>query len=146
MNKQKNKIRSANGEGKPKVAFVCVHNSCRSQIAECLGKLLAKDIFDSYSAGTEVKNKINPDAVRLVKKLYGTDMEKTQYCKLLSDIPEPDVVILMGCNVICPTLPSQYSENWNLEDPTGKSDKEFEQIIHLIEKKILEVKDKLQER
>ena len=73
-------------------------------------------------------------------------MEKTQYCKLLSDIPEPDVVILMGCNVICPTLPSQYSENWNLEDPTGKSDKEFEQIIHLIEKKILELKDKLQER
>ena len=68
---------------KPKVAFVCVHNSCRSQIAEALGKYLSSNIFDSYSAGTETKPQINQDAVRLMKKMYQIDMEKTQYSKLI---------------------------------------------------------------
>lgn len=139
-----NPVRLAGGGGKPKVAFVCVHNSCRSQIAECLGKLLAKDVFDSYSAGTQIKGKINADAVRLVKKMYGADMEKTQYCKLLSDLPQPDVVIFMGCNVSCPVLASQYSENWGLDDPTGKSDEEFMRVIRTIERKIFQLKEKLQ--
>lgn len=129
--------------GKPKVAFVCVHNSCRSQIAECLGKMFASDVFDSYSAGTQLKDRINTDAVRLIKQIYGTDMEKTQHVKLLSDIPQPDVVVLMGCNVSCPVLPSRYTENWNLDDPTGKPDKEFERIIYLIHRKILALKDHL---
>ena len=142
MNEQKNNRRSARGDSKPKVAFVCVHNSCRSQIAECLGKLLAKDVFDSFSAGTEVRE-INPDAVRLMKQLYGADMRKTQYSKLLSAIPAPDIVILMGCNVQCPHLPSQYTENWDLEDPTGKSDEEFLITIRRIEQKILQLKEKL---
>ena len=142
MNEQKNSRCSAVGDGKPKVAFVCVHNSCRSQIAECLGKLLASDVFDSFSAGTEVRD-INPDAVRLMKQLYGADMEKTQYSKLLSAIPVPDIVILMGCNVHCPILPSQYTENWNLEDPSGKSDEEFLVTIRTIEQKILQLKEKL---
>ncbi len=130
-------------EGKPKVAFVCVHNSCRSQMAETLGKKLAEDVFDSYSAGTEVKDHINPDAVRLMKKLHGIDMEQTQYSKLLTDIPKPDVVILMGCNVSCPNLKSQYAENWGLEDPTGESDEVFEETIKKIETRILELKKKL---
>lgn len=87
---------------KPKVAFVCVHNSCCSQIAEALGKLLAADAFESFSAGTELKTQINQDAVRIMKTLYGVDMEKTQYPKLLSDIPAVDIVVTMGCNVQCP--------------------------------------------
>ena len=89
---------------KPKVAFICVHNSCRSQIAEALGKALASDVFESYSAGTETKPQINQDAVRLMKKLYGIDMEQTQYSKLISAIPEPDLAISMGCNVECPFI------------------------------------------
>lgn len=122
--------------GKPKVAFVCVHNSCRSQIAEALGKKLAFDVFESYSAGTELKDHINPDAVRLMKLLYGIDMEKTQYNKLITDIPEPDVIIFMGCNVSCPNVPSQYAENWGLDDPTDKGDEQFIQVIKQIESKI----------
>ena len=70
---------------KPKIAFICVHNSCRSQIAEAFGKVLAADVFESYSAGTETKPQINQDAVRLMKELYGIDMEKTQYSKLISE-------------------------------------------------------------
>lgn len=143
MNEQNNIRFFASGDGKPKVAFVCVHNSCRSQIAECLGKMLASDVFESYSAGTEPKDRINPDAVRLMKEIYGADMEETQHPKLLSAIPAPDIVILMGCNVRCPILPSQYTENWNLEDPTGKSDEEFLVIIRRIEQKVLQLKEKL---
>lgn len=81
---------------KPKVAFICVHNSCRSQMAEALGKHLASDVFESYSAGTQLKDKINQDAVRLMKLKYGIDMEETQKSKLLEDIPSPDIVITMG--------------------------------------------------
>ncbi len=128
---------------KPKVAFVCVHNSCRSQIAEALGKHLASDIFESYSAGTELKDHINPDAVRLMKKIYGIDMELIQRNKLISDIPNPDIVITMGCNVSCPSLPCRMREDWGLEDPSGKADEEFEKTIQIIEEKILDLKNRL---
>ena len=130
-------------DGKPKVAFVCVHNSCRSQIAEALGKLLAGDVFDSYSAGTELKDHINQDAVRLMKKIYGIDMEATQRNKLIADIPSPDIVITMGCNVNCPVLPCKYREDWGLDDPTGKSDEGFVKTIQMIEYKIKELKSRL---
>lgn len=128
---------------KPKVAFVCVHNSCRSQIAEALGKLLAADSFDSCSAGTQTKPKINQDAVRLMKQLYSIDMEQGQYSKLLSEIPPADIVITMGCNVSCPSLPCQYREDWGLDDPTGKDDDCFLEVIHSIEKKVLELKNRV---
>ena len=126
-----------------KVAFVCVHNSCRSQIAEALGKKLASDAFESYSAGTETKPQINQDAVRLMKTIHGIDMEATQHSKLLSDIPPVDVVITMGCNVQCPFLPCSHREDWGLEDPTGKDDKAFVATIRAIEEKIIDLKSRI---
>ena len=126
-----------------KVAFVCVHNSCRSQIAEALGRKLASDTFESYSAGTETKPRINQDAVRLMKTIHGIDMEATQYSKLLSDIPPVDVVITMGCNVQCPFLPCSHREDWGLEDPTGKNDEAFVATIRAIEEKIIDLKSRL---
>ena len=129
-----------------KVAFICVHNSCRSQIAEALGRHLAADVFESYSAGTERKDRINPDAVRLMKQLYHIDMEaEGQHSKLLSDLPTVDVVITMGCNVQCPSLPCKWREDWGLEDPTGKPDAAFLQTIRLIEEKILALKARLRQ-
>ena len=128
---------------KPKVAFICVHNSCRSQIAEALGKALASDVFESYSAGTETRPQINQDAVRLMKALYGIDMEQTQYPKLISDIPEPDITISMGCNVGCPFIGRPFDDNWGLEDPTGKSDEEFKKVIDEIRVRIMELKQRL---
>ena len=127
---------------RPKVAFICVHNSCRSQIAEALGKHLASDTFDSYSAGTETKPQINQDAVRLMKELYGIDMEQTQRSKLLEDIPPVDVVVTMGCNVTCPFLPCKHREDWGLDDPTGQSDEVFKKTIAQIED-IIELKKRL---
>ena len=126
-----------------KVAFICVHNSCRSQIAEALGKKLASDVFESYSAGTETKPQINRDAVRLMKQVHGIDMDATQRSKLLSEIPEVDVVITMGCNVHCPFLSCSHREDWGLEDPSGKSDDAFLETIRLIEEKVLDLRDRL---
>ena len=121
-----------------KVVFICVHNSCRSQIAEALGRHLAADVFESYSAGTERKDRINPDAVRLMKELYHIDMEaEGQHSKLLSDLPEVDVVVTMGCNVQCPSLPCKWREDWGLDDPAGQPDQVFTETIRRIEEKVL---------
>ena len=121
---------------KKKIAFICVHNSCRSQIAEALGKKYLSDFCDCYSAGTETKPQINQDAVRLMKREYGIDMEKDQYSKLIGDIPEADLYVSMGCNVACPNVPGKQMVNWGLEDPTGKEDQVFMEIIRRIEKNI----------
>lgn len=129
---------------KPKVAFICVHNSCRSQMAEALGKHFASDVFDSFSAGTETKPQINLDAVRLMKKIYSIDMKETQYSKLITELPKIDIKITMGCNVICPLIDSKYEEDWGLDDPTGKSDEEFEVVIDKIEKKVKELAEKIE--
>ena len=121
---------------KKKIAFICVHNSCRSQIAEALGKHLRGDEFDFYSAGTETKPQINQDAVRLMKELYGIDMELTQYSKTIDKIPPPDIAISMGCDVGCPFIGRAFDDDWGLPDPTGQSDAEFIEVIKKIEKKI----------
>lgn len=128
---------------KPKVAFVCVHNACRSQMAEALGKALAGDVFESYSAGTETKPRIDPNAVRLMKQHYGIDMEKTQRSKLLSQLPAVDVVITMGCNVNCPYLPCTRREDWGLEDPTGQDDGAYEAVMEEIHRRILQLRQSL---
>lgn len=131
---------------KKKVAFICVHNSCRSQIAEALGKHLASDIFESYSAGTEIKPQINQDAVRIMKETYGIDMEaNSQHSKLITDIPDVDIAISMGCNVGCPFIGRAFDDNWGLDDPTGKSDDDFKAIIQRIEENIFELKKRLNE-
>ena len=124
---------------KKKIAFICVHNSCRSQIAEALGRHLHGDEFDFYSAGTETKPQINGDAVRLMKQIYGIDMEQTQYSKTIDKIPTPDIAISMGCDVGCPYIGRAFDDNWGLPDPTGKSDEVFKSVRAEIEKRILEL-------
>ena len=133
-------------ERKPNVAFICIHNSCRSQMAEALGKKLCTDVFESWSAGTETKPQINQDAVRLMKQVHGIDMEQTQHSKLLSELSEIDIVITMGCNVQCPFLPCRYREDWGLDDPTGQPDEVFLETIRRIEEKILDLKARLEQR
>ena len=131
---------------KKKVALICVHNSCRSQIAEALGKYLASDIFESYSAGTETKPRINQDTFRIMKETYGIDLEaNSQHSKLITDIPDVDIAISMGCNVGCPFIGRAFDDNWGLDDPTGKSDDDFKAVIQRIEKNIMELKKRLSE-
>lgn len=128
---------------KPKVAFVCVHNSCRSQMAEAIAKILAADVFEAYSAGTETKPEINSDAVSIIKELYAVDMTATQHVKLLEALPRIDILVTMGCNVTCPYLPCQHREDWGLEDPSGKDKKAFLQTAALIREKVMDLKKRI---
>lgn len=130
-------------KNKPKVAFICVHNSCRSQMAEAISILYAADVFEAFSAGTEIKPQINQDAVAIIRELYDVDMNQTQKSKLISDIPPVDVVITMGCNVNCPYLPSKFREDWGLEDPSGRSREEFIKTAKTIEEKVEELRDRI---
>lgn len=130
---------------KPKVAFICTHNSCRSQMAEAISEKLASDVFEAYSAGTEIKKEINPDAVHVIWKLYNVDMTKNQRPKLLSEIPPVDIVVTMGCGVQCPYLPCKHREDWGLDDPTGKTEDEFINTAKVIEEKVKDLKRRIME-
>ena len=123
---------------KTKIAFICIHNSCRSQMAEAFGKVYLSEKYDCYSAGTETKPQINQDAVRIMKEHFGIDMSG-QCSKLISDIPVADIVITMGCNVSCPNIPCKERHDWGLDDPTGKSDEEFIKTANLIKEKVLDL-------
>lgn len=127
-----------------KVAFICVHNSCRSQMAEAFGRVLGLNSMEVYSAGTEERPCINQDAVRIMKEI-GIDMELHQRSKLLEAIPNVDIVITMGCNVNCPNLPCEHREDWGLEDPTGKDDETFREIRQLIYQKVTELVRRIQD-
>ena len=127
------------------VAFICVHNSCRSQMAEALARTKYSQLFDAYSAGTETKPHINQDAVRMMKELYNIDMEATQKSKLLDELPPIDIVVTMGCNVNCPYLPCHSREDWGLDDPSGKDDATFKKTISSIEEKLDDLAERIRQ-
>lgn len=132
---------------KIKVGYVCVHNSCRSQMAEALTKKYYGDFFEVYSGGTETKPQINQDAVKTILKFHDIDMNKTQHSKLVDDLPsELDVLVTMGCAVECPFIPTQHREDWGLEDPSGKSEQAFIDTMHLIEEKIKSLKERIENK
>ena len=107
-----------------KIAFICVHNSCRSQMAEGWAKKLGDDLFEAYSAGTEEYPQVKPLAVQVMEEA-GVDMSGHQP-KLIKEIPnELDILITMGCNVTCPYIPNKHAEDWGIEDPSGKGIEAF---------------------
>lgn len=129
---------------KYKVAYVCVHNSCRSQMAEALTKKYYADFFDAYSGGSETKPQINQDAVRIIKALHDVDMNQTQKSKLIDELPETiDLLVTMGCNVECPFIPTQFREDWGLDDPSGLEDQAFIDTQAIILEKIKSLKDRI---
>lgn len=129
---------------KKKVAFICVHNSCRSQMAEGWAKHLGKDVLDVYSAGTEDYPEVKPLAVKVMEEA-GIDMSK-HYPKLLSDIPEEvDILITMGCNVVCPFVPNSHSEDWGLDDPSGGPIGDFRETRDIIKKKVEELIERVKD-
>ncbi len=131
---------------KIKIAYVCVHNSCRSQMAEAITKEIASDFFEAYSGGTETKPKINQDAVRIIKDLYRVDMNLSQRSKLIDELPEEvDVLVTMGCNVECPFIPTQHREDWGLEDPSGKPDSAFLTTAEIIKKNIKNLRKRIED-
>ena len=120
---------------KKKVAFVCVHNSCRSQMAEGWARKLGRDVLEAYSAGTEKYPEVKPLVVRVMKEA-GVDMSDHRP-KLLSHIPaDEDILLTMGCNVECPNFPCLYREDWGLADPSGGSIDDFRKTRDLIREKV----------
>lgn len=128
---------------KIKIAFICVHNSCRSQMAEAICNIKAGEVFTAYSAGTQIENSINKQAIETIKELYKFDIEETQHPKLIREIPLVDIVITMGCNVECPFLPCKYREDWGLDDPSGKGEEAFIKTAKLIEGKLKDLSEKI---
>ncbi len=124
-----------------KVAFVCIHNSCRSIMAEGWANHLAKDVFKAYSAGTVEYPGPKEMAIDVMTDL-NIDMSFAS-SKLLSDLPEIDVLITMGCGVDCPTLPCKHREDWGLTDPSGGTKYDFEKTRDLIREKILLLIDRI---
>lgn len=124
------------------VAFVCVHNSCRSQMAEGWTKKLGSDEVEVYSAGTENYPEVKPFAVEVMEEV-GIDMRK-HHPKLLRDIPdEVDILITMGCNVECPFVPCKHREDWGLADPSGGSIEDFRETRDLIQQKVEELIERI---
>jgi arsenate reductase len=119
-----------------KIAFICIHNSCRSQMAEAVAKHLAGDRYEIYSAGTENYPEIKPMAksVLLDKGYHGV---LKQFPKTLEVLPKKvDVLITMGCGVECPFSPSKFRTDWGLDDPSGKDLGAFLQTLELIETRV----------
>ena len=120
------------------VAFVCVHNSCRSIMAEGWAKELGSDVLEVYSAGTEEYDAPKPMALEVMTDL-GVDMSYAS-SKLLSEIPgELDILVTMGCGVECPYVPTKHREDWGLDDPSGGPKKGFEETRDIIKKKVLDL-------
>jgi len=130
---------------KYKIAFVCVHNSCRSQMAEAIAKIKHSDFFVPESAGTMPKKAINPGAVTFIKEHYGHDMGQTQKPKKIDDIDNPDLLITMGCNVACPYISTSYRDDWGLDDPSGKSVQAYRNTAMIIEEKLENLRRRLEE-
>jgi len=126
-----------------RVAFVCTHNSCRSQMAEAIAKKVAKDVLIPFSAGTNPNQEINQNAVKIIMEIYGVDMRKSQHPKLISELPVIDILITMGCGVNCPMIPCSFREDWGLDDPTGKAEEIYFLAAALIKNNILNLKKRI---
>lgn len=124
------------------VAFVCVHNSCRSIMAEGWANHLGRDVMDVYSAGTEEYPGPKPMALEVMTDL-GIDMSYTS-SKLLENIPnELDILVTMGCGVECPYVPTTHREDWGLDDPSGGPKDGFEVTRDIIKEKVVDLIDRI---
>ena len=119
-----------------KVLFVCIENSCRSQMAEAFACLYGKDKIEPFSAGSKPSGKVNPKAIESMKEI-GYDLTGHS-SKSLTEIPEKqyEYVITMGCGDVCPLVPAKYREDWGIPDPKELSRDEFRKIRALIEDKV----------
>ena len=102
---------------KPRLLFVCVENSCRSQMAEGFARLHGAGIVEAFSAGSRPSGKISETAVALMKE-KGVDLGAAR-SKALGDLPPGkwDAVVTMGCGEACPSLPAVRRRNWAVPDP-----------------------------
>ena len=110
------------------VLFVCVENSCRSQMAEGFASNLGEGIIEAYSAGSRPSGKINPEAIRVMQEL-GIDIS-SQSSKGFDQLPvkEFDYVVTLGCQDVCPFVPAKQHIDWSIADPKEKDVKFFRKV------------------
>jgi arsenate reductase len=107
-------------------------------MAEGWAKKLGSDVLEAYSAGTEEYPEVKPLAVEVMEDA-GVDMDGFKP-KLLTEIPgEIDILVTMGCNVVCPFVPARNTEDWGLEDPSGGLKEDFEKTRELVRSKVIEL-------
>jgi arsenate reductase len=122
-----------------KVLFVCIENSCRSQMAEGFASAFGKDVLDAYSAGSHPSGKVNPEAVKVMREA-GVDISGYQ-SKGFQELPvkEFDVVITMGCGDQCPVVPAEKHIDWHIEDPRGRDVAFFRRVRDNIKNQVREL-------
>jgi len=119
-----------------KVLFVCIENSCRSQIAEAFARIHGKGKIEPYSSGSRPSGRVNPKAIESMKEI-GYDLS-AHSSKSLDEIPQEqyEYVITMGCGDECPFVPARQRENWAIPDPKNLDTDEFRKIRDMIETKV----------
>ncbi|ECK1948416.1 arsenate reductase ArsC [Campylobacter lari] len=129
-----------------KIAFICVHNSCRSQMAEALCKKMATELglnLEIYSAGSDISKEINPKAIKILKQKYALDISSYK-AKGFDSLPKDlDIVVGMGCGVACPSVGARYHFDFGLEDPSGFEDEDFIKVVESLELKLKELLEKI---
>ena len=128
---------------KPRILFVCIENSCRSQIAEGFAKNFGKNKVEVFSAGSNPSGKVNPVAIEVMKEI-GIDISQ-QYSKSFKEPPyrEFDYVITMGCGDVCPFVPAKQRIEWDIPDPQGEKIEKFREVRNEIKRLLTEFLKKL---
>ena len=129
---------------KPKVAFLCMHNSCRSQVAEALAREIASDTFEVYSAGYEPSYTVDDKTAWMLLEYCSYDITE-RHPRHASELPEVDIVVNLGSGNEFSHIPCSYSETWNVENPKGKGDDAYREMIEDIRKRIYELRDNVKE-
>ena len=121
-----------------KVVFLCVENSCRSQIAEAFANIHGKEKILAFSAGSKPSGTINPKAISLMTELnYDLSTHQSIHVDKLPDV-EIDAMISMGCGDSCPSIRAKERIEWDIPDPKEMEDQDFKEVIKNIERKVLD--------
>jgi protein-tyrosine-phosphatase len=112
-----------------KLLFVCVENSCRSQMAEAFARMYADQGVEAYSAGSRPSGVVNPRAIAVMAEL-GVDMgdHRSQAVSEVEGHGPFDAVVTMGCGDACPWVPTRLNLDWDLPDPKHMPPKEFRDV------------------
>ncbi len=123
-------------EKRIRVAFICIENARRSQMAEAFAELFGKDKLEVYSAGSRPAPAIDPLVIEVMREKR-IDLS-SKHIKSLGELPplEMDYLITMGCEETCPSVLSKKVLEWNIPDPKGKSIDAFKHVRDLIEEKV----------
>jgi protein-tyrosine-phosphatase len=124
------------GRQPPRILFVCVENSCRSQMAEAFGRLHGAGRVEVYSAGSHPSGQVNAQASASMRE-RGYDLAQ-HTSKALTEIPdvEYDVAVTMGCGDACPLVRARRREDWGIPDPKGLPPEQFRAVRDLIETRV----------